>query len=148
MTCENLAMGKGTVIKLLFRAIHPYKHIRKEYPNMERGQRLKNAVVLRSQMKKTPQREAVSIIFTHQDFRDGDDLIELYNIERWRLITTEGDRHLFFSDGPSEEHVEAAEVDEMVEKVVELVNFPVLGNHEVGLAMHIMPNDDDNDTVP
>ena len=61
--------------------------------------------------------------------------IELYVLERWYRIATEGTRHLFFSDGPVEEHAEAAEAEEMAEELVELVNLAVLGEDEVGSAM-------------
>ena len=101
---------------------------------MERGQRLKNAVVLRHEMKKIRQKGAECIIFTHQDFPDGGALIKLYAIEQRCRITTEGDRHLFFSDGPVEERVEVVEVEEMAEEVVELANLTVLGEDEVGFG--------------
>ena len=78
---------------------------------MERGQRLENVIVLHRKKKKICQKEAGCIIFTHQDFCDGESPINPYALDLWFRITTEGTRHLLFDDGPLEEHVEAAEVE-------------------------------------
>ena len=106
-TRNKLTMGKGAVITALCRTIHPSKHTRKKYPNMERGQRIKNAVVFCCKMKKIRQKEERCIIFNHQDFCDGDAPIKLYSLDQWCRIITKSARHLFFSDGPLEERVEA-----------------------------------------
>ena len=44
--------------------------------------------------------------------------------------------------------MEAAEVEEMEEEVVELANLSVLGEEEVGLEMQLEPNNDDNTPAP
>ena len=82
MTCNKLNMGKGATFVVLCRTIHPSKHNRKKYPNMERGKRLKDVIVLRREMNKIRQKEAGCIIFTQQDSHDDDALIELYSLER------------------------------------------------------------------
>ena len=46
MTGNNMVMGKGAVVTVLCRTIHPCEHIINKYFNMERGQRLKNEVVI------------------------------------------------------------------------------------------------------
>ena len=66
-------------------------------------------------MKKIRKKEAGCIVFTRQDFRGGNALIGLCALERWCQITTEGDRHILFRDGPLEERAEPAEVEEMAE---------------------------------
>ena len=81
MTQNKLKMGKGAVVTELCHIIHLYKHVRKKYPNIERGQRLKNSVVLRRKLKKIRKNWAGCIIFTNQDLHDGNALIELYTIE-------------------------------------------------------------------
>ena len=69
-------------------------------------------------MNKLNQKEAECIIFTYQDFWYGNTPIEIYALDLWCRITTDGARHLFFSDGPVEECLEMAEAEEMVEEVV------------------------------
>ena len=65
---------------------------------MERGEKLKNAVVLCHKMKKIRQKEAGYIIFNHQNVRNGEAPIKLYYIEEWIQIITEVDRHLVFDN--------------------------------------------------
>ena len=79
---------------------------------MERGKRLKNAVVILRKVNKIRQKEVECIIFTHQDFRNSNAPIELYDIEKWCQITTWGARYLLFSDVLVEECVEAVEVED------------------------------------
>ena len=55
-------MGKGAAVTVLYCTIHPYKYIRKKYPNMERGERLRNAVVFHNKMNKIIQKDAECII--------------------------------------------------------------------------------------
>ena len=78
-------------------------------------------------MKEICQKEAVYIIFTHQGFRNSDSPIELYTLERWCKTATEGDRHLFFSDGPVEKCVGAKEVEDVAEEVEEILFFSLGG---------------------
>ena len=58
------------------------------YQNMERGQRIQNAVVIGHKMKKIFQKEAGFIIVAHQYFCDCDAPIVIYALERWFIITT------------------------------------------------------------
>ena len=83
MTHNKLTMVKGSDITILCHTVHSSKHIRKKYPNTERGQRLKNSVFLCQKMKKTRQKEAGCIIFNHQYFWDGDAPIELFTLEQF-----------------------------------------------------------------
>ena len=83
MTCNKLTRREGAVIMVLCRIIHLSKHIRKKYPNMEREQRLENAVVICREMNKIRKKEAGCNILTRQDFHDGNALIYLYALERW-----------------------------------------------------------------
>ena len=76
-------------------------------------QRLKNAVFIHREIKKIHQKEAGCIIFTHQDFHNGDAPIELYALEQWCKITTEDVRELLFSGGTLEECMEESEADYM-----------------------------------
>ena len=103
MTCNNLMMGKGAVVTLLCCTIQPSENLSKKHPNMDREQMFKNSIVLCCKMNKIRKKEAGCIIFTHQDFRDCDALIELYTIEIWCQITSEVDRHLLLSYGTLEE---------------------------------------------
>ena len=45
-------MEKGAVVTVLCRTTHPFEYIRKKYPDMERGQRLKKVVIICCEMKK------------------------------------------------------------------------------------------------
>ena len=94
------------------------------------------------------QKEAKCIIFAHQDFHDGDTLINIYTLNQWCIITTEDDRHLFLSGGIVEECVEVVEAEEVEEEVVELINLAVLDEDEVGLEIQFIPNDYANDPAP
>ena len=115
---------------------------------MERGQRPQKTFVLRRETNKTHKKDAGCIIFNHQDIQNGDTPIELYTLEKWCQIITEGDIHLLFSDGPLEEIVEATEMEQMSAEVVELKKLAVLGKDEVGLKMQIVLTDNEDDPSP
>ena len=92
-------MGKGSAIILLCRTIHPLKKITNKNLNMDRRHKLKTAVVIHREKKTICQKRAECIVFTHQDFSNGDAQIKLYGLEIWCRITIEGDGKIFFSDG-------------------------------------------------
>ena len=52
MTRNKLTVGKGVVVTVLCHTINPSKHIKKKCPNIERGQRLKNEVIICREMNK------------------------------------------------------------------------------------------------
>ena len=143
MTHNKMVMGKGAIIMVLWRTIHPSKHTRKKYTYIVRVHRLENAVINHCVIHKIRQKEAGYIFFTQQYFHNGNAPIKVYTHDWWCWIATEGSRRIFFSV-TLEELAETSEVEEMSKEVVELVNLAVLDEDEVMLVMDLVPNNDYN----
>jgi hypothetical protein len=107
MPPSTMTMGDGATVSILARFIHPSEHIRTNYPNRETTLRLGGFKVLRLDTKKVSRQDQLCVIFTHDDFKHGDDYIPLHAVRRNVKITTEGPRREFFFDAaPAGEPVE------------------------------------------
>ena len=70
-------MGKGAIIKALCKEFHPSTLIRNKFPNIQKGQRLKNMVVVRKEVKKIRRTDAMC-----KNDDNGGENIELYCLDR------------------------------------------------------------------
>ena len=46
MSQDKLTIGKGSIVTVSFHNIQSFEYIRNIYPNMDRGQRIENDVVI------------------------------------------------------------------------------------------------------
>ena len=90
----NLQRGKDAIVSILLKYIHPSEHIRAAYPNQGNGQRLDGCRVLRREVKKIRRADQLAIVVRHDAFPD----IELYCVERYAKVTTEGPPDYFFDN--------------------------------------------------
>lgn len=126
--------------------LHPSEHIRARYPNLVKGQRLENAVVVRQEEKIIRRTKVAAVVIRHDSFQqDGND-IELYAHPRYFRIIKEGPEEHFFAptqvaeqeDGPEENGIPVPQ---------EL--GAVVDRDDVGIARASGINvDDDNQPAP
>ena len=90
MPSSKKTMTAGTVVSIQIRYLHPSLHIKNKYPNPQNGQKLENCTVLRQEVKRINRRDQTAVVVTHEDFKDGDDFIELHAVPRWFKVTKEG----------------------------------------------------------
>ena len=90
----NLRRGKDAIVSILLKYIHPSEHIRAAYPNQGNGQRLDGCCVLRREVKKIRRTDQLAIVVSHESFPN----TELYCVERYAKVTTEGPADYLFDN--------------------------------------------------
>ena len=70
----------------------PPKQIRNKYPNPVAGHCLEGCVVVRQEMKSVSRKDQLCIVARHDDFKAGDDHIELHAVKHYFRVTMEGDQ--------------------------------------------------------
>ena len=101
--------GKGAVVSVLIKFVHPSALIREKFPNPENQQRLKGCLTVRQEVKKITHKDQLSLVVTHDDFKDADgNLQELHAIKKHFSIQEEDDLDLFF-DVPQERQEETTD---------------------------------------
>jgi len=98
MPTPKMTMGVGAAVSIRVRYLHPSLVIRNFYPNQQHGQRLENCRVIRQEVKKINRKDKLAIIVKHDDFKNGEEHVELHAIPRWFKVTAEGNPDLFFTD--------------------------------------------------
>ena len=73
MAKPKLQLGKGAIVSILGKMLHPSAALWTKYPNMEKGYIVEGLAVLRQEVKKIWNQEHLSIVMRHDDFKDGDD---------------------------------------------------------------------------
>ena len=155
MARKQRTMGSGTVISVLLKMIHPSKHIRDKFPNLQDKQRLEDAVVLRKEIKSINRREQEAIIFRHDDFADK----ELYASQRFYRILEEGPTvDYFVHDEEIEVRAEAnnnigSEMTELYDAIAQFVTASAgvqrnFDTNKVKLIQQHVVVDDDNEPLP
>ena len=117
MARKKKTMGAGAVISVLSKLIHPSEHIREKFINPVDGHRLEGGVVLRLETKSINRRDQRAIVFRHEDFES----VELYAVQRFCRIETEGHSDHFFKENSEEgegEQLQVANLDEMEGEVL------------------------------
>ena len=102
-------LGVGAKTSCLSKFLHPSEQIRNKYPNPVAGHRLEGCVVVRQEMKSMSWKDQLCIVVQHDDFKAGDDHIELHAVKCYFRVTTEGDLDLFFDVAPTTDNGEANE---------------------------------------
>ena len=65
--------GIGAVVSVLTKFVHPSQLIRDKFPNLLNGQRLSDCITLRQEVKRINQKEKLSLIVKHDDFKNDDE---------------------------------------------------------------------------
>ena len=74
-------IGKGAVVDILARCLHPSEHIRNKYVNFEAQKahfKLVGCTVLSQARKTISRKEQLAVVVSHPDFPD----VELYAVKR------------------------------------------------------------------
>ena len=89
--------GVGAVVSVLTKFVHPSQLIRDKFPNLPNGHRLSGCITLRQEVKRINQKEKLSLIVKHNDFKnDDEEYQELHACKRHFQIQEEGDPEFFF----------------------------------------------------
>ena len=89
-----LRRGKDAIVSILLKYIHPSEHIRTSHPNPGNGQRLDGCSVIRREVKKVRRSDQLCLIVSHEAYPG----VELYCVERYTKVTTEGPADYFFDN--------------------------------------------------
>ena len=96
MAPRKKTLGVGAVISAMLKFVHPSALVRKKYPNLENRQRLVGCHVLRQEVKRISFKDQLSLIVTHEVFKDADgNLEELHAVKKHFTIQHEGDPDFF-----------------------------------------------------
>ena len=83
MPARKKQIGKDAIVSILSIYLHPSQHIRRAFPNAERGHRIDNLTVLRQEHQRISRREQLAVVVTHPDFVTEDGTpIELHGVKR------------------------------------------------------------------
>ena len=104
-------MGASVVISVLSKLIHPSAYIREKYINPVDCHRLNGGVVVRLEMKTINRREQRAVVFRHDDFEG----VELYAVQRFCRIETEGHGDHFFDKNAEEGEEEPLHIANLYE---------------------------------
>ena len=137
-------------VSCLIKFLHPSELIRKAYPNPLNQQWLENCITLRQDVKKIKQKEQLSLVVTHHDFKyDDGELLELYAVKRHFKVENEGDPDYFF-DGVAKDDNEQTK-EEVLPQVIddELMGVNDGGPQNLAAALNgVVDSDDDNEPAP
>ena len=145
MSSSKLTMGKDAVVSCLTQFLHPSQTIRDAFPNRQRGHRLEGLKVRRQEEKKINRKVQLAIVMVHDDFKNGDDYIELHAVARYCKITTQGPEDLYFTATPVEENETAEEVEVDPAVVEQVLTGRISDTTEL---QHHFTVDNDNDPAP
>ena len=84
MPARKKQLGKDAIVSILTIYLHPSQHIRRVFPNLEKGHRLNGLTVLRQEHQRISRQEQLAVVLTHPDFVNEDGtLIELHGVKRY-----------------------------------------------------------------
>jgi hypothetical protein len=90
---RKLRNGVGAVARVKKKFLHPAKDISDRYMNQDHNEELDGLLVLRKEQKRVNTREQTCVVFRHEDFDK-----EIYCVERWCKIVTEGPEESLFDN--------------------------------------------------
>ena len=141
---QKKQIGIGAVCSVLKRFLHPKPIVGPKYPNTTAKDRLEGLLVIRREEKSINGQSKQCIIFRHGDFEN----IEIYCVERYAKVTTEGAEADFF--GEVEQQTMATvevETEQNNESEVNLEGND-LAENMARLKLEGYGVDDDNDPAP
>ena len=141
--------GKGAIVSILVKFMHPSALIREKFSNPENQQRLEDYLTVRQEVKHISCKDQLSLVVTHDDFKDANgNLQECHAIEKHFSIKEEGDPDLFF-DVQQERQEETMDTP-----LPDAVNNELSGGNHGGLSdlvvalSGVVDVDDDNQLAP
>ena len=151
MAPQKKTHGIGAVVSVLTKFVHPSQLIRDKFPNLPNGHRLSGCITLRQEVKRINQKEKLSLIVKHDDFKnDDEEYQELHACKRHFQIQEEGDPEFFF-DIPQQ--VTPTTEDQSPDMPV-AIDAVLEGEHVGGVdgliaaLQGVVDIDDDNDPAP
>ena len=109
MAPQLCRLGVGAKTSCLSKFLHPSEQTRNKYPNPVAGHHLEGCVVVWQEMKSVSWKDQLCIVVQHNDFKAGNDHIELHAVKCYFQVTMEGDLDLFFDVAPTTDNGEADE---------------------------------------
>ena len=107
-TPQKKTLGVGAIISAMLKFVHPSALVRKKYRNLMNRQRLVGCRILRQEVKQISCKDQLSLIVTHEDFKDANgNLEELHAVKKHFTIQHEGDPDFF--DKPQEQQQQPQE---------------------------------------
>ena len=150
MAPRKKTLGVGAVVSAMLKFVHLSALVRKKYPNLENCQRLVGCRVLRQEVKRISCKDQLSLVVTHEDFKDADgNLEELHVVKKHFTIQHEGDPD-FPPDNPQEQQQQPQEETPLPESV----DLHLTGQNHGGLEdlqislTGVVDVDDDNLPAP
>lgn len=120
----KLRNGVGAVCRVKMKYLHPAKRVDDQYPNREDSGELDGLLVLRKDTKRVKKKDQGVVVMRHEDFPNE----ELYCVERWCKVITEGpEASLFDLPVAVDEAVAPVVVGQGEEEDIGVVVIPVRG---------------------
>ena len=94
----KLRNGVGAVARVKKKYLHPAKDISDRFVNQDHNEELDGLLVLRKEQKRVKRREQSCVVFRHEDFDN-----EIYCVDRWCKVVTEGPEESLFDGRVDEE---------------------------------------------
>ena len=96
MAPRKKTLGVGAVISAMLMFVHLSALVRKKYLNLKNHQRLVGCRILRQEVKQISRKDQLSLVVTHEDFKDADgNLEELHAVKKHCTTQHEGDPGFF-----------------------------------------------------
>ena len=116
MAPRKKTLGVGAIISAMLKFVHLSALVRKKYPNLENHQSLVGCHVLRQEVRPISGKDQLSLIVTHEDFKDANgNLEELHAVKKHFTIQHEGDPAFF--EKPQEQQQQPQEETPLPESV-------------------------------
>ena len=142
--------GQGAQVSCLIKFLHPSELIRKAFHNQTNQQQLENCITLHQGVKKIKWKEQLSLVVTHNDFKDDDgELLELYAVKKHLKVEMEGDPDYFFDEATKDdtEQPEKEVLPEVIDD--EVMGVKDHGPQNLAAALNgVVDIDDDNNPAP
>ena len=134
MSPRKKTHGVGAVVSSLMKFLHPSALIREKFPNPVHGQQLEGCQTVRQEVKTINRKDQLSLVVTHQDFKDGNgDLQELHAVKKHFAVQEEGDPDYFFD--VSQEAQEQQQADLLPAVIDSEIQGKNMGGHQIYLPL-------------
>jgi hypothetical protein len=145
-------MGRGAVVTILARLLHPRRLIQDTFRNMNKNKRLDGLMVLRLEVKKVGKKNIECVAVQSDEFKSGDTHIELHAATKHYKVVIEGPSEDFFvseEDNEANTEVVAAQGDDLLPAaVIERVHLMRLDDEDITALRGQVETDNDNDPLP
>jgi Transposase IS4 len=145
-------MGRGAVVTILARMLHPRRLIQETFPNMNKNKRLGMLIVLRLEEKKIGKKNFECVVVQSDEVMSGDSHIELYAATKHYRVILEGPSDAYFhneQEATLDNDIVEVQVQEMLPTaVMERVHLTNFDEEEIAQIRGVVETDNDNDPLP